>query len=76
MNQQQNWEQFSKTAEFSDFNNENFEILIGGFSLAMNGIDSKIFKENGFRRILLEKDLQGINRVVVYSINIWILKQY
>ncbi|MFL2660845.1 MAG: peptide chain release factor N(5)-glutamine methyltransferase [Alphaproteobacteria bacterium] len=28
-----------------------------------------IFKENGFKRILLEKDLQGINRVVVYSIN-------
>ena len=26
-----------------------------------------IFKENGFKRILLEKDLQGINRVVVYS---------
>lgn len=42
-------EQFSKTAEFSDFNNENFEILIGGFSLTMNGIDPKIFKENGFK---------------------------
>lgn len=42
-------EQFLKTAEFSDFNNENFEILVGGFSLSMNGIDTKILKKNGFK---------------------------
>ena len=30
---------------------------------------NKIFIKNGFETILEEKDLQGINRVVVYTLN-------
>ena len=40
--------QFSKTAEFAEFKNENFEILVGGFSFSMNGIDLEVFDKEGF----------------------------
>jgi len=41
-------DQFAKTEEFSKFRNEKFEILIGGFSLAMNGLDPEICNSKGF----------------------------
>ena len=61
----ENYKKIAKKAK-SHLKSDGMIILEIGFN-QLQSVDL-IFKENGFKRILLEKDLQGINRVVVYNI--------
>ena len=61
----ESYKNIAKKAKYH-LKSDGFIVLELGYN-QLRSVDA-IFKENGFKRILLEKDLQGINRVVVYSI--------